>query len=101
MILTAMARQQCFVVEGKPYRYASSVLFCNRIDGVIISVLALYVVDHGFEAWSGQIKDYEVGICCFSTKHAAVRSKSKDWLARNRNNVSEWNDMSICRLLFQ
>jgi hypothetical protein len=101
MILTAMARQQCSVVEGKPYRYASSVLFCNRIGGVIISVLALYVVDHGFEPWLGQIKDYEIGICCFSTKHAALRSKSKDWLARNQNNVFEWNGMSIRGLLFQ
>jgi hypothetical protein len=33
-------------------------------------------------------------MCCFSAKHAALRSKSKDWLARNRNNVSEWSDMS-------
>jgi hypothetical protein len=28
-------------------------------------------------------KDYEIGICCFSAKHAAIRRKSKDWLARN------------------
>jgi hypothetical protein len=27
--------------------------------------------------------------------------KSKDWLARNQNNVSEWGDMSIRGLLFQ
>jgi hypothetical protein len=27
--------------------------------------------------------------------------KSKDWLARNQNNVSEWSDMSTHRLLFQ
>jgi hypothetical protein len=26
---------------------------------------------------------------------------SKDWLARNQNNVSEWSDMSIHKLLFQ
>jgi len=44
----------------------------------------------------GQTKDYAIGICCFSAKHAALRRKSKDWLARNQNNVSEWNDMSIC-----
>jgi hypothetical protein len=24
---------------------------------------------------------------------AAIRRKSKDWLARNQNNVSEWSDM--------
>jgi len=33
-------------------------------------------------------KDYKIGICCFSTKHAALRRKSKDWLARNPENVS-------------
>jgi len=27
---------------------------------------------------SGQTKDYAIGICCFSTKHAALRHKSKD-----------------------
>jgi hypothetical protein len=46
-------------------------------------------------------KDYEIGICCFSAKHAALRRKSKDWLARNQNIVSEWSDMSTRRLLFQ
>ena len=30
-----------------------------------------------------QIKGYEIGICCFSAKHAAVRSKRNDWLSRN------------------
>jgi hypothetical protein len=48
-----------------------------------------------------QTKDYEIGICCFSAKDAALRSKSKDWFARNQNNVSEWGDMSIHGLLFQ
>jgi hypothetical protein len=66
----------------------------------------LRAVDRGFEPWLGQTKDNEIGICCFSAKHAALRrktgwlrtriicpsgttlrSKSKDWLARNQNNV--------------
>jgi hypothetical protein len=50
----------------------------------MVSVLALSVVDIGFEPRSGQTKDYKIGICCFSAKHAALRSKSKDWLARFR-----------------
>jgi hypothetical protein len=37
---------------------------------------------------SGKTKDYKIGICCFSAKHAALRRKSKDWLARNQDNVS-------------
>jgi hypothetical protein len=40
-------------------------------------------------------------MCCFSAKHAALRRKSKDWLARNQNNVSEWSDISTSGLLFQ
>jgi hypothetical protein len=46
------------------------------------SVLALSVVDHGFEPWSRQTKGYEIGICCFSAKHVAIRWKSKDWSDR-------------------
>jgi hypothetical protein len=65
------------------------------------SVLASSVVDRGFEPLSGQNKDYKIGICCFSAKPAALRSKSKDWLARNQNNVSEWSDMFTRGLLFQ
>jgi hypothetical protein len=52
-------------------------------------------VDHVFEHGLCQTKDYEIGICCFSAKQAALRRKSKDWLARNQDNVSEWGDMSI------
>jgi hypothetical protein len=48
----------------------------------MVSVLASSVVDRGFEPRSGQTNDYKIGICCFSDKHAALRSKSKDWLAR-------------------
>jgi hypothetical protein len=40
-------------------------------------------------------------MCCFSAKYAARRRKSKDWLARNQDNVSEWGYMSLRGLLFQ
>jgi hypothetical protein len=33
----------------------------NHIDGVMVSVLVLSVVDRGFEL-------YKIGICCFSVK---------------------------------
>jgi hypothetical protein len=61
---------------------------------------------------SGQSKDRKIGICCFSAKHAALRRKSKDWLARNQDKllvlqmgmVSGENDTVIvrhvCLLLF-
>jgi len=50
---------------------------------------------------SSKTKDYEFGICFFSAKHTDLRRKSKDWLAQNRDNVSEWGDMSIHGLLFR
>ena len=62
---------------------------------VIVSMLSSSVVDCGFEPRSRQTKDYENGICCFSAKHKAIRRKSKDWLARNQDNVSEWGEISL------
>jgi hypothetical protein len=65
------------------------------------SVSGSSALDRGFETRLGQTKDYEIGICYFFAKHAALRKKSKDWFGRNQNNVSEWSDMSTRRLLFQ
>ena len=76
-------------------------LWGDRNGGVIVSVLASSAVDREFEPRSGQTKDYEIGICCFSAKHKALRRKRKDWSDRNQNNVSEWSDMSNRGLLFQ
>jgi hypothetical protein len=57
------------------------------IGGVMVSVLASSVVDRGFGPRLGQTKDFKIGICCFSAKHAALRRKSKDWFAQNQNNM--------------
>jgi hypothetical protein len=65
------------------------------------NVLASSVVYRGFEPRLGQTKDYKIGICCFSGKHAALSRKSKDWLAWNQDNVSEWGNMSTRGQLFQ
>ena len=43
-------------------------------------VIVLASVDRGLELRSGQTKDYEIGIGCFSAMHAALKKKSKDWL---------------------
>jgi hypothetical protein len=37
---------------------------------------------------SGQTNDDEIGMCCLSAKHAALRRKSRDRLARNQDSVS-------------
>jgi hypothetical protein len=65
----------------------------------MVSVLASSVIDYGYELRSCQTKEYKIGICCFFAKNAALRRKSKDWLVRNQNNVSEWNDISTQWLL--
>ena len=69
----------------------------NRIGSVMVSVLASSAIDCGYEPRSGQTKEYKFGICCFSAKKASLRRNSKDWLARNQNNVSEWSDISTQR----
>jgi hypothetical protein len=72
------------------YFFLLSILFCiGKAGGVMVSVLCSSAVDREFEPRSGQTKDYKISICCFSAKHAALRRKSKDWSARNQNNVSE------------
>jgi hypothetical protein len=58
----------------------------DRIDipaGAVLEVSALVssMIDRVFELRSGQTKDYKIGICCFSAKHAALKRKSKDRLA--------------------
>jgi hypothetical protein len=73
----------------------------NYIVSVMLSVLASSVIDCGYELRSCQTKEYKIGICCFSAKYIALRRKSKEWLARYQDNVTEWGDMSTRRLLFQ
>ena len=55
----------------------------------MVSVTTSSAVDRVFEPRSGQTKEYEIGICCFSAKQAEYRRKSKDCLARIQDNVSE------------
>jgi len=59
------------------------------------------VVDRGFKPRLGQAKYYEIGVYYFLAKHTVLSSKSKNGLARNQDNVSEWSDMSNRGLLFQ
>jgi hypothetical protein len=50
--------------------------YINLISGAKVSMVASSAVDRGFESRLGQTKDYKIGICCFSTKHAALMSKT-------------------------
>ena len=67
----------------------------------MVRVLVSKAVYRGFEPQSCQTKDYEIGICCFSAKSAALTRKSKDWFVRYQDNVTEWGDMSIHELLLR
>jgi hypothetical protein len=61
----------------------------NGIGSVMVNVFSSSAVDRGFEPRSGQTKDYKISMCCFFAKHVAFKRKSKDWLARNWDNVFE------------
>ena len=47
----------------------------EHIVGVMVSVLASSAVYHRLETRSGQIKNYEIGMCCFSAKYTEIRRK--------------------------
>ena len=66
-----------------------SYIIAASISGVIVSVLASSVVDRVFKSRLGQINYSQIGICCLSAEHAALRRKSKGLLAPNQDNVSE------------
>ena len=85
----------------------STILSFNHIDAVMVRDFTLSALYCGFDSWSSQTKDSQFGNCCFSAKYVALMKKSRDWLALNRDNMSEWCDMIIItnmsthRLLFQ
>ena len=56
----------------------------NRIGNVVGRNVVSGTFDRGFD----QATDYKICISRFSAKQAALRRKSKDWLARNQVNVS-------------
>ena len=69
---------------------------------MLILIYFIYcAVDRVFEPRSVKPKTIKLVFVASPLKHAALRRKSKDWLALNQNNVSKWSDMSTCRLLFQ
>ena len=59
-----------------------------------------YAVDRTFQPRSGQIKYYEIDICCFPVKLSAYSSKRIDWLTKHEDNVVEWSDMSTTDCCF-
>jgi hypothetical protein len=90
---------------------ASGAVDHGFIGGVMVSMLTSGTVDHGFIGGvmvsmgsspdQVQPKTIKFVFVCFSANHAAIKRKSKDFFARNQDNVSEWSKMFIHGLMFQ
>ena len=61
----------------------------------MVSMLTSSTSDSELESRVCKNEDHKIGTCCFSAKHAALRSKRRDWFVWNQNNVFEWSDMSV------
>ena len=87
-----------------PTRYMYSIftwriiLYRNCVDIVMVSLFALSTVDREFDL---KLKMIQIDICCFSAKHAILRSKSEVGLVRNQDNVPEWSGMYTRGLFFR
>ena len=68
----------------------SNFILFNRIGGVMVSMLAASAVDRGFEPRSGQTKDYDIGMCCFSTKPAALKEYDTVGIAKWFVHENSW-----------
>ena len=72
----------------------------NRVDLIVVFNMTK------IKSWRTRfvfirLQTYKIGMWYFSSKHAILRSKNKDWMVQNQDNVSECGDMSIHGLLFQ
>ena len=67
----AQASVFCVVFCRSLLSFCPFFLAIDRIGGVMVSMLVSSAVDREFEHRSGQTKNYKIGICCFSAKHAA------------------------------
>ena len=67
----------------------------------MVSVFSSSAICHGFELVGSNKRLSNSFFLYFSAKHTLLMSTSTDWLVRNMNNASKWNDMFIRRLLCQ
>ena len=54
----------------------------------MVRVLVWSVVNRGFEPQSGKTKDCKIFIFCASAKHATLRTKTKDQMSQNQDDLS-------------
>ena len=74
----------------------------NQIIDLMVSKLAMSAVHVycGFLS-PAQVKTKTVKLVFVASKHTTLMSKDKDWLAWNKDNLSEWSNMSTRGLLRQ
>ena len=53
--------------------------------------LIVWIHELGLIVWV-----HEMQLICL---HESLRSKNKDWLSRNQNNVSEWSNISVVSVI--
>ena len=73
-----------------PTRFPYQMMFVSYSSGVMVSLLASSVVDHGFENRSDQTKDYEIGIYCDKQKQKKRVNKTNNDIqhsTENKNNL--------------
>ena len=81
-------RSLAFSPVSKPHTHITCMLRkCTSIVYVIVRVFDSYMVDIELYPRSGLTKYQKSGICCFSIKHAPLRSKAKAKLDRNQDHV--------------
>ena len=66
----------------------------------MVSMHVSNVVDRGVGPWWGQTTEYNIVICWFSVKDAALKRNIKDLSARIHDSMPEWGDNSTRGLLF-
>ena len=71
-------------------------MFLNHVGGVMVCMLASSVVDCEFMPVQVKPKTIKLFFVASSAKHAALGRKSKDLVDLDSDNVSKWDNMSIC-----
>jgi hypothetical protein len=89
VLLTQIMNRHTMAVIGKH----QIIIYTNK-QNCICCVIVSMLISNGSIGWVTPKTIKLVGIRCFSAEHAALRSKSKDWLARYQDNLSELSNIS-------
>jgi hypothetical protein len=74
-------------VWGVPlYKHSNN----ERIGGIMVCMPTSSAVDRASQTRLGQTKDYNIGTCCFSTRHTILWSRANNGLAGNHDMCQSW-----------